>query len=260
MEFTCNTIAYNRIEQRACPVVDSCGAGQFELNERCFDNDRKLDYIRCYHKHDCGEDSKAICDVIGCDNVICDFDPTEVVQMLHQCLQCDQGIESKSSVDVVGVQTGFGKDHLHLASVVEDDSENFSEHGVRQKASGEAKENDDTKITTESLSEKWKTLSNQKQKLVSDFVLPGSNSLKHEDGTEAAFEAVASEFTKSELKKRALIDLPLLTSYEDVCCSQDEYVFPDVITPEFVMTEFVKQNNFSHITCVNTQCGPHPST
>ncbi len=256
--FVCNSIAYGRMENRACPINDSCNVGQFELKGRCFDNDRKLDYIRCYHKHDCDEDSNAICDVIGCDNVICDFDTTEVAQMMHQCLHCDQRSESKASVDVVGVRSGaFDRNHLQLGSVSEEDVESSSPRGggaedEPQPIHGQGR--------TESLSEKWKTLASHKQRLVSDFVLPGSHSLQHQDGTEAAFEAVASDFTKRQFKKRALVDLPLLTSYEDVCCSRDQNVFPDVITPEFVMTEFVKQSNFSHITCANAECGPHPST
>lgn len=251
MEFTCNSIAYDRMESLGCPSEGSCDEQQFELSNRCFDNDRKLDYIRCYHKHDCGSDSKAICDVIGCDNVICDFDPTEVVQMLRQCRHCDDQNNIEPNTEVAPAPSGkFTVDNLDFESISQPSNAEFSsDTGIVTKLSNR-----------ELLSEKWKSLSSQKQKLIGDFILPGAHSLTHEDGTEAAFEAVASDFTKRDFKKRALLDLPQLTSYEDVCCSREQYKFPDVITPEFVIAEFVKQTNFSHVTCENVECGPPPST
>ena len=253
MEFTCNSIAYNRMESLGCLSEGSCDEKQFKLNDRCFDNDRNLDYIRCYHKHDCGADSKAICDVIGCDNVICDFDSTEVVQMLHQCRHCDDQSNIEPNTEIAAVPSGRSSaDYLEFESTSQSsNAKSLSDTGNVEPVGVKARE---------SLSEKWKSLSSQKQKLIGDFILPGAHSLTHQDGTEAAFEAVASDFTKRDFKKRALIDLPQLTSYEDVCCSRDEYKFPDVITPEFVIAEFVKQTNFSHVTCENEECGPPPST
>ncbi len=247
MEFTCNAISYNRMELSSCPVNDECSEEQFELNGRCFDNDRKLDYIRCYHKQGCAEDSEDICKTIGCENVMCDFDSTEIINMFNKCQQCDDKDYTSLTRDIVGNdREQINKRHYNY-TVYDDDIYEIS-------GKKETKEC----LNGPSLSETWKTLSNKKQQLIADFILPGSDSLAHEDGTHAAFEAVASDFTKREYKKKALMELPLMTSYEEVCCLGGDGAFPDLITPEYVISEFTKQLNFSKISCRNHECGPPP--
>lgn len=245
-----------------------CPPPQIELEGRCFENNRTLDYIRCYHQHSCGVDSEAVCDEIGCQGVICEFDSTEVIQMFHQCSQCgtdESGLEKSyeivgfnqtdermdGRIDFVELPSGGMAGHVDAnIDFVELPSDGMNGH-IDANMSGNP--------TGGSLLEAWKTLADQKRKLVADFVLPGLNYLIHEDGTDSAFEAVASDFTRSEFKKNALVDLPLLTSYEDICCLGAKVPFPDPITPEYVISEFVKQVNFHRITCENPECGPKPS-
>jgi hypothetical protein len=254
------------MKMNSCPVETSCSNDQFELDGRCFENDRKLDYIRCYNKHRCGSDSKAICDTIGCESVLCDFDSTEIINLFNKCGNCNLSGPPIASLKVVGSGVRNVPKHAFDYDVVVDES---SQRARMQAASASGSlvqcecplEHTPVlppEVNQSSLSEIWKTLANKKQKLVADFILPGSNSLIHEDGTEAAFESIASDFSKRDHKKRALIDLPLRTAYEDVCCSSEISTFPDVITPEFVIAEFSKQINFSAISCETSTCGPPP--
>jgi hypothetical protein len=92
MAFSCNARVYQNILLSGCalPPSGECAPGEVELGDRCIPDDRRLDYLRCFHRNDCDnnpEMSASACEALGaCDRALCDFDAVTEFELSR--LQC----------------------------------------------------------------------------------------------------------------------------------------------------------------------------
>jgi len=92
MPFTCNAKVYKNILLSGCALPDTgkCAPGELELGHRCVPDDRRLDYLRCFHRQQCDGDpaqSASACEALGaCDRALCNFDAVTEFELSR--LQC----------------------------------------------------------------------------------------------------------------------------------------------------------------------------